>query len=224
MADTVSITKLLWSDITEIYAKVLAHPFLAGLTDGTLPRESFRHYIIQDAHYLRGYARALAVCAAKAPNQGETAMFARHAAGAIAAEQALHAELMAAMGSSAEAAAAEPVAPTTRAYLSYLLATTHGGSYAEGVGAVLPCYWIYAKVGEELLARSSPDPLYARWIAMYGGSDFQAVVDEVLAVTERIGAELAARELDLVREHFTTTSRYEWMFWDAGYRRESWPV
>ena len=22
-----------------------------------------------------------------------------------------------------------------------------------------------------------------------------------------------------MREHFTTTSRYEWMFWDAGYRR-----
>ncbi|GEL16317.1 thiaminase II [Pseudonocardia asaccharolytica] len=224
MTDTLSITKLLWSDIAEIYAKVLAHPFIAGLTDGTLPRESFRHYIIQDAHYLRGYARALAVCAAKAPVEGDTAMFVQHAAGAIAAEQDLHAELMAALGSSADAAAAESVAPTTRAYLSYLLATTYGGSYAEGVAAVLPCYWIYAKVGEELLARSSPDPLYARWIAMYGGSDFQVVVDEVLAVTERIGAELTARELEQVREHFRTTSRYEWMFWDAGYRRESWPV
>ncbi|NMI00958.1 thiaminase II [Pseudonocardia sp. K10HN5] len=217
-------TELLWSDIEDIYAAVLAHPFIAGLTDGTLPRESFRHYIVQDAHYLRGYARALAVCAAKAPTEQDTMMFARHAAGAVAAEQDLHAALMGEMGSSAAEAVAEPVAPTTRAYVSYLMATTQSGSFAEAVGAVLPCYWIYARVGEELLARSSPNPLYARWIAMYGGEDFQTVVAEVLALTDRIGAELSAREFGLMREHFTTTSRYEWMFWDAGYRRETWPV
>ncbi|MHA6792648.1 thiaminase II [Pseudonocardia bannensis] len=215
---------VLWTDISDIYAAVLAHPFIAGLTDGSLPRESFRHYIVQDAHYLRGYARALAVCAAKAPTEQDTVMFARHAAGAVAAEQDLHAALMGEMGSTAEAAAKEPVAPTTRAYVSYLMATTQSGSFAEAVGAVLPCYWIYARVGEELLARSSPDPLYARWIAMYGGDDFQTVVDEVLALTDRIGAELSPRELERMREHFVTTSRYEWMFWDAGYRQETWPV
>lgn len=214
----------LWSSIEHIYRAVLAQPFVTGLTDGTLPRESFRHYIVQDAHYLRGYARALAVCAAKAPTESDTVMFAEHAAGAIAAERELHAELMDALGSSPEEAAAEPVAPTTRAYISYLLATTHNGSFAEGLGAVLPCYWIYARVGEELLARSSPDPLYARWIAMYGGDEFQAVVDAVLALTDRVGAELAPAESERVAEHFLTTSRYEWMFWDAGYRREAWPI
>jgi thiaminase/transcriptional activator TenA len=24
--------------------------------------------------------------------------------------------------------------------------------------------------------------------------------------------------------HYVTTSRYEWMFWDMGYRQEAWPV
>ena len=56
----------------DIYAAILRHPFVAGLTDGTLPREAFRHYIVQDAHYLRGYARALALCAAKAPTSRAT--------------------------------------------------------------------------------------------------------------------------------------------------------
>jgi len=27
-----------------------------------------------------------------------------------------------------------------------------------------------------------------------------------------------------MRTHFTTTSRYEWMFWDAAWRQEQWPV
>ncbi|HEY0813808.1 MAG TPA: thiaminase II [Pseudonocardia sp.] len=215
---------VLWADVESIYAAILDHPFITGLTDGSLPRAAFRHYIVQDAHYLRGYARALAACAAKAPDENATVMFAEHAAGAIAAERGLHAALMAELGGSAAQAAAEPVGPTTRAYISYLMATVLGGSYAEALGAVLPCYWIYARVGDELLARSSPDPLYARWIAMYGGEAFQAVVDDVLAETDRVGATLSATELSRVREHFTTTSRYEWMFWNAGWDREAWPV
>ena len=35
---------------------------------------------------------------------------------------------------------------------------------------------------------------------------------------------LSPVELGRMREHFTTTSRYEWMFFDAAYRREDWPV
>lgn len=215
---------LLWGCAEDIYAAVLAHPFLSGLIDGTLPQESFRHYIEQDAHYLRGFARALSVCAAKAPDEDGTVMFAQHAAGAIAAERDLHAALMGEMGSSSAEAAAVPVAPTTQAYVSYMLATAHGGSFPEAVAAVLPCYWIYARVGDELLARSSPDPLYARWIEMYGGDEFQGVVEAVLELTDRIGADASESERAAMCRHFTTASRYEWMFWDAGYRRETWPV
>ena len=61
------IRDLLWSDVEDIYAAILRHPFVTGLTDGTLPREAFRHYIVQDAHYLRGYARALALCGGPRP-------------------------------------------------------------------------------------------------------------------------------------------------------------
>jgi thiaminase (transcriptional activator TenA) len=35
---------------------------------------------------------------------------------------------------------------------------------------------------------------------------------------------LSAEEEAKVTEHFMTTSRYEWMFWDIGLRRESWPI
>ena len=215
---------LLWADIEHLYAAILRHPFLTGLTDGSLPRDAFRHYVVQDAHYLRGYARALALCGAKAALPRDTVMFAAHAGGAVAAEQGLHAGLLAELGLTAEAAAAAPVAPTTRAYVSYLFATAYGGSFAEAVAAVLPCYWIYARVGEELLTRGSPDPLYARWIATYGGEEFQAVVEAVLELTDRLGASASPAEWALMREHVAVTSRYEWMFWDAGWRREAWPV
>ncbi|MER5861821.1 thiaminase II [Kitasatospora sp. NPDC002040] len=219
-----TFTDELWSAIEPIYAEILAHPFIGGLTDGTLPRDAFRHFVVQDSHYLRDYARALAVCAAKAPDEQDVRAFADDAVGALAAEQGMHADFLGAFGESAEQAAAEPVLPTTRAYTSYLLATVYGGSFAEAVGAVLPCYWIYARVGEQLVPKGSPDPLYAKWIATYGDEAFQSVVRRVLALTDRLGEELSPAERRRVIEHFTTTSRYEWMFWDAAWRREAWPV
>ena len=219
-----TFTDELWDAAADTYDRIRSHPFLTGLTDGTLDHDAFAHFVVQDAHYLRGYARALAVLAARAPTGDDTVLFARHAAGAIAAEQEMHAELAGALGRTPAETAAAPIAPTTLAYTSYLLATCHGGSFAEGLGAVLPCYWIYARVGSALLERSSPDPLYARWIGMYGGDEYQQVVDAAIAVTDRVGADLGPGERDRVGAHFTTTARYEWMFWDAAWRREIWPV
>jgi hypothetical protein len=37
----------LWRSIESIYAEILDHPFLRGLTDGTLSEESFLFYVLQ---------------------------------------------------------------------------------------------------------------------------------------------------------------------------------
>jgi thiaminase/transcriptional activator TenA len=128
------------------------------------------------------------------------------------------------MGISEDEVRSTPVMPTTLAYTSYLLRACHQGSFAEGLAAVLPCYWIYAEVGSALLARSSPDPLYARWIATYGGEEFARIVANVLAVVDRVGETASPAERADMRDHALATSRYEWMFWDAAWRREAWPV
>lgn len=214
----------LWSGIEETYGAILEHPFITGLTDGSLEGSTFEFYVIQDAHYLREYARALSVAAARAPVEADIAMFNEHAAGAIAVERSLHEGFFADFGLSEQEVAGTPIAPTNLAYTSYLLATAYGGSFADLLGALLPCYWIYWEVGKALLARSSPDPLYARWIETYGGEEFAEIVRAVLALTDRVGPELSPAERARAARHFATTSRYEWMFWEMGYRRERWPI
>ena len=76
-----TFTDELWQSIETIYASILRHPFLRGLTDGALPRESFRFYTVQDALYLREFARALSIAAARAPEDDWIIMFNEHAAG-----------------------------------------------------------------------------------------------------------------------------------------------
>jgi thiaminase (transcriptional activator TenA) len=214
----------LWRGITGIYGAILSHPFVTGLTDGTLPADAFAYFVVQDALYLRDYAKTLAVVAAKAPDVAGTEMFARHAAEIISEERVLHDTLMAELGLDAAGADAAEPGPTTLAYTSYLLATALSGSYAEGVGVVLPCYWIYHEVGKELVRRGSPNPQYQKWIDTYADEQYGAVVQSVIGIADALGPLLGPAERALVHRHFRVTSQYEWMFWDAGYRREGWPV
>ena len=152
----------LWNEIEPTFAAILDHPFLIGLTDGSLDPEVFTEYFAQDVHYLRDYARALSIVAAKAPTLADTAMFARHAAEVLDVELALHDSLLPEFNLDSGFFDEAPVTPITRAYTSYLLATAYSGAFADGLAAILPCYWIYAEVGAELRERGSRDRRYQR--------------------------------------------------------------
>ncbi len=219
-----SFTRELWTAMTPIYTQILRHPFVTGLTDGSLSRDRFVFYAVQDALYLREFARGLALAAAKAPEDDWIIMFSDHAANALRVERSLHESFFKDFGLSPADVAATPLAPTNLAYTSYLLAVTHGAPFHEGLAALLPCYWIYWEVGKALERAGSPNPLYGRWIATYASEDFGAVVRAVLAATDAIAARLQPAERAAMERHVLATSRYEWMFWDMGWRLEAWPV
>jgi thiaminase/transcriptional activator TenA len=113
-----SFSAQLWASNSDIYGAILAHPFITGLTDGTLPEDAFAFYVLQDALYLTDYARALAAVGSRAPTPGAMRMFASHAADAIAAELELHDALLDELGISREMAEQAEPAPTNLAYTS----------------------------------------------------------------------------------------------------------
>ncbi len=220
----VGFTAEVWQSIENIYSEILAHPFLRGLTDGTLTEESFHFYVLQDAVYLREYARALSLTGVRSPDESALVMFNEHSAGAITVERSLHEGFLKDLGVTQDEADQTVASPTTLAYTSYLLKTAALGDYPEVLGAVLPCYWIYWEVGKALLEHGSPNHMYQKWIDTYGGEEFGTLVEAVLDLTDRVCEGLNPSQKARVREAFVTTSRYEWMFWDAAWRLEEWPV
>ena len=217
-------TDELWAAVASIFEAILAHPFVTGLTDGSLSRDRFAFYVVQDALYLRRFARALSALAAVAPDGEALAMFGRHATDALAVEQSLHDGFLDDLGLHREQVDATEPAPNNRAYCDFLLASALGRPFHEGLAAVLPCYWIYQRVGRELLPKGSPEPLYGRWIDTYGGEEFDRVVRDVLALTDRVAPTLTAAQRSAMHARFIVGSRYEWMFWDSAYRLQRWPV
>src|SRR3989304_10078880 len=140
------VTAELWKAIEAIYAAILRHPFLRGLTDGSLPRESFQFYAVQDALYLREFARALSIAAARAPQDDWIIMLNEHSAGALKVERALHDSFFRDFGMKKKNVINTPLAPTNLAYPSYLLSVAYSSPFHEVVGVLLPCYWIYWEV------------------------------------------------------------------------------
>lgn len=219
-----SFTDSLWQRITDrIFPAILKHPFVSGLTTGKLAETSFRYYVIQDARYLKDFSRGLSILAAKSSDDDELCMFAEHARNAIVVERALHAGFIEHWGLSAEKVATTLAAPTNLLYTSYLLRVAYDRPYYEGLGAFLPCYWIYWEVGKHLLKTGSSNPLYQKWIDTYGGEEFAEVVRSMLSAVNRNCDALNPAQKESVGIHFDRSSKFEYMFWDMGYRREAWP-
>jgi thiaminase/transcriptional activator TenA len=214
----------LFQRIQGIYDHILAHPFLTGLTDGTLPEEAFRFYAIQDALYLRDFARGLALLGAKSPTDDLLVMFSDHAKNAVVVERALHESFFAEWNLSPQDIYATPMAPNNVLYTSYLLRVAYERPFHEGLGTFLPCYWIYWEVGKELERRGSPIPIYQRWIDTYASTEYADVVQQVIALMDGVAETLPAQDKQQVADHFVMTSRFEYMFWDMGYRQQAWEV
>ena len=217
-------TGKLWVDIEDTYLAILDHPFIRGLTRGDLPLDAFTYFISQDAEYVREFGKAIALLGSKAPTFELATFLTGHASNGMLAESTLHEALVADLGGDPAALAEVPPSPTTLAYTSYVTSTVYKGDFAEGLAVILPCLWIYAEVGRHLCSKGSPNPVYQRWIDMYSGSDYHDECNVALMWTDRIGIELTPQVEARARRHFRVAARYEWMFWDAAWQREDWPV
>lgn len=212
-----------WEATASIRKAIDELPFVEGLADGSLDEERFAYYLAQDAHYLLDYARVLAAAAAKADIPDDIAFFANSAHGAIAVERQLHESHLGGMK------AIRP-SPTCVGYTSYLLGLAQIQGYAEVVAGVLPCFWVYTDVGGRLHERAGTAAggleahPYGEWIATYADEAFAAATERAKSTVDRLAATADPATLDRMHRAFSTATTWEWMFWDAAWRLESWPV
>jgi thiaminase/transcriptional activator TenA len=214
----------IWARAQPIRTAMHEMAFNRELAAGTLKRSVFRHYMIQDALYLQGYARVLAIGAAKAPDADTILEFARAAETAIIVERALHQGYLDQFGVSGDDLAAAQMAPTCAAYVNFMLAEAATGSFATLVGAILPCFWVYREVGLAIKAEGARDNFYQAWIDTYADTAFGAATDRMVAIYDRCALAAGAVERAAMERAFLQCCRYEWMFWDSAYREETWPV
>ncbi len=215
-----SFSEQLRAEAEPIWRRIFAHPFLREIKDGTLPLETFQYYLGQDYLYLEGFARSVAIALAKAPDSETLEDLAKRVLTPI--ERPLHHRLLTAAGLSLEEVQRVKASPANAGYVNHMLATANREGLGPTAAALLPCPWTYHLLREEL--GQSEHPLYGQWTSFYVSGLLEDSVAAWRSFVDRQAREAGAEELEAMRQSFVTSSRYEYMFWDAAYRREQWPV
>lgn len=138
-----------WDAAAPIIEVTEKHPFLVAMVDGTLKKENFQYYVVQDALYLEDFAAALRRLG---DNPGisrqDSDRLKEFAKGAEDAELALHNSFFKEWNVSAEGATQMP---NCLMYTSYMLRVVATRPHAEGLAVLLPCFWVYMHVGKCML-------------------------------------------------------------------------
>jgi thiaminase/transcriptional activator TenA len=203
----VSLARRLWADNTEHAAAALAHPFVRGLADGSLPRPVFSGYVAQDAFFLEAFARAYALALAASPDTETVLAFAGLIAG-VRDELTMHAGYALRWGADPSAVVPNEA---TLAYTEFLLATAVGGGVGLVCAAMTPCMRLYAHLGQALVAEGvATDSTYGSWVATYAAPEFGALADQLETLLDRHAAATSAS-----RSAYGRAMRLELAFFDT---------
>jgi thiaminase/transcriptional activator TenA len=212
-----------WQRTARLRAAIDALPFNTELAAGTLSRERFQGYIVQDALYLGQYSRVLALAGVKGPDGATLQAFGRCALEAVAVEQALHERYLQEFGiDPARLTDAEP-SPDCLGYTSFLLATAYHDPWEVLVAALLPCFWIYWDVGSRIARHAAANNPYRAWIDTYADEGFGEAVRMVIGITDRAASGTTSAVQEHMMTAFVRSTQYEWLFWDGAYQQRGWP-
>ena len=198
----------------------VAHPFVQGLADGTLPAAAFRHYLVQDYLFLIQFARAYGLAAYKADSLAEIREASAGLKTLVEVEMDLHRAYCAEWGLEEAALEAVEADGATLAYTAYVLERGLAGDLLDLRTALAPCVVGYGEIGARLAAdpatRTNDNP-YRPWIEMYAGAEYQALmraeVEALDALAARRGGHARFAQLAAT---FRTATRLEAAFWQAG--------
>ncbi|WP_377866807.1 thiaminase II [Bacillus sp. R86525] len=210
--------------VQPVWEKSHNHPFVVGMGDGTLEKDKFQYYIIQDYLYLLDYAKLYAIGVVKATNPQVMGKFAEQIDGILNGEMTIHKQYAKRLGISVrEMESAKPSAKNL-AYTNYMMSVSQNGTLAELIAALLPCMWSYWEIGKRLndIPGARDHEFFGEWIQGYSSEEYGNLCIWLIDLLNEMAAGKSEKELDRLEEIFLYSSRFEYLFWDMSYRKEMW--
>ena len=218
------LTDQMSAAVKDIWTEYYTHPFVKGIEDGTLDREKFRYYIIQDYLYLIEYTKVFGIGIAKAKSAEVTKLFASYVHLLTEGEMDIHRGYMGIFGVTEKELADTPRALDNLSYTSYMLRIAYEEGEAEVLAAILSCAYSYEMIARNIVKNnpaSVDHEFYGDWIKGYASDEYSkenAVLFEMLEkLTEHYTDEQKRHIVDI----YVACSRYELAFWDLSWDMKS---
>ena len=207
-------TKEIWESYNE-------HPFVKGIEDGTLDKEKFRYYIIQDFLYLEDYAKSFAIGIAKAKSIETTQIFSGYINLLTGSEMNIHHGYMGKFGVSQEEVDNTPRALDNLSYTSYMLRVAYEEGEAEILTAILSCAYSYELIAKKMVKNNPAcvnHEFYGEWISGYAGQEYASGNVVLINALNKLTENYTEQQLKHLTDIFVACSRYEYLFWDFSWK------
>ena len=215
-----TIVQRLLSATEDIWSRYHTHPFVKGIADGSLDKEKFKHYMIQDYIYLIDYAKVFSLGAAKAKDVEAMRLFSAYLSNILDVEMDIHRGYMKRLGISLDDAENTAPALETSFYTSYMLRAAYEDGAAEIAAAILSCALSYEVIAKNIV-KSNPKaqdhPFYGEWIKGYANDEYAEANRALENLTERLAYGCSKEQEKHLIEIFTICSRCEELFWDMAW-------
>lgn len=190
--------------------------FLEQMGTGSLNKQKFYDYIVQDSIYLRDYLRAFAMGIVKARSLKEMQVFYSVLGFVNDSENATRLNYLADCGMTDEDVEQVEKKPACAAYTKFLLDTAMQEQIPEILMAVMPCMLGYYYVFEAL-AKKYPqvmDSYYGPLVRDYSSEYYKQCCDDWTAYCNRVCEGLDRDRKERLSEIFKQASRHELYFWE----------
>lgn len=208
---------------TKVWEDGYNHPFVQELGKGTLDKEKFQFYLLQDYQYLLQYAKVFALAVVKADDEAMMTRLTNIQHSILAEEMDLHRKYMAGFGVSREQMLQVKPSLFNRTYTANMLAVGQTGDLAEILATVFPCAWTYCDYARRLKEQYGDqldNNFYKTWIENYAGFDFAEAYEWFYDVIDEMVAYKTDVERERVAQVFVSSVEFEYLFWDMAYKQE----
>ncbi len=197
--------------------KIIQHPFNQQLANARLAPDKFLFYLEQDALYLADFSCALKLTANRLLEARHRDLLNGFSEGAINAERELHEKYFKQFGLHKPSHEQQPAC---FAYTQFLLNCASNSAPAIAITALLPCFWVYQKVGEWIYQHQAPNNPFSDWIAMYSSADFAESTEKMIDLLDYYSSKFS--DESHIAKTFSRSMQLEYFFWEAAYQRLSW--
>lgn len=213
-------TDYLYEASKDIWEQYLEHKFIKEIGIGSLDKEKFRNYLIQDYLYLKDYTKVYCMGVIKSRTISEMNMFYEGANGILNDETANHISYLKGFGENMIDVENYEYHKANESYTSYMKSVSMTGSVEDIIAVILPCTWSYNYIGKYLkenYKEFSENNFYQSWIDTYSGEDYTKFTNEWIDFTNKICENITEDEKKKLIKIFRKASIYEMDFWDMAY-------
>ena len=218
-----SFSRSLKARAAKVWEEGYNHPFVQELGQGTLDREKFRFYLLQDYLYLLQYSKVFASAAIKSDTEELMTRFSKIQYFILANEMDLHRSYMAEFGIKPEEVIDVKSSLYNKTYTANMLAHAQTGGLAELLATVFPCAWTYSDWGKRLkeqYADRLEGNFYKSWIEKYASKEFEDSFEWFYDALDALTANMTDKQRDKIADIFISSVEFEYLFWDMAYKQQ----